>query len=146
MRVLFLGPSPSKKNTDPRIPFVGTKSLDRIFKWAEYLGLETFRLENISQSIAAKKFSSLEVARARDIARWEADKVISLGEQVCKILSWNVDHFNMPNPSSRNKKLNDKAYEKKMLDECRKYLYGEDKLANSDKPKRVRRSNKRVER
>jgi len=51
------------------------------------------------------------------------DKVISLGGFPSKALKKiGVDHFVMPHPSGLNRKLNDPAYEKQALQECKDYL------------------------
>ena len=50
-------------------------------------------------------------------------KIIALGNFSSETLTkLGIDHFKMPHPSPRNRKLNDKEFEKKMINECKSYL------------------------
>ena len=52
------------------------------------------------------------------------DKVVALGSKVSQVLSsLNIEHFKMPHPSPRNRQLNDKTFEQKMIAECKQYIY-----------------------
>src|ERR1700722_2963725 len=131
-KVLFIGPSPSKKNTDPNIAFKGTKSYTTLLKWIKQLGLKENECEffNISNRIGAKKFHGLDILNLyytlKD-AKNRKMKIITLGKQVQKTLDKNPDYFrtmffSLPHPSGLNRKLNDKTYVKKELGICKKWL------------------------
>jgi hypothetical protein len=49
--------------------------------------------------------------------------VIALGNEVSNVLRYmRVDHFTMPHPSYRNRKLNDPNYERDRINSCKRWL------------------------
>ena len=51
------------------------------------------------------------------------DKVLALGGFPSKALNKiGVEHFTLPHPSGLNRKLNDKEYERQILEKCSEYL------------------------
>lgn len=49
--------------------------------------------------------------------------IIGLGNHVSSVLEKEgIEHFKIPHPSPLNRKLNDRNYEKQVLEHCKEYL------------------------
>jgi uracil-DNA glycosylase len=111
--VLFVGDRPSTKNVDPMIPFIGTKSYDRLLDWASRLGLVNFDMINSHDSALLTIIS----------ANAHIKIVIALGNVAARRLDRaGIPHLKMPHPSGRNRKLNDKEYVEQMLWETKQRI------------------------
>jgi hypothetical protein len=116
MKLLIVGQNPSAAK--PR----KNSTLDRLQKWCDELEVDEYDFVNCIDS--AGNYKELEINRENllkvSIGR---EKVIALGNFSSMTLSkLGIKHFKMPHPSPRNRKLNDKEYEKNMLKECKNYL------------------------
>lgn len=117
MLTIFVGDEPSKLNTDHNKAFVGAKCNKRLDKWISYLGL------NEKQTLKINSKDTVDLALIKYAASDKNNNVVALGNLAAKrlkmadILFYKIDH-----PSGLNRKLNDKAYEKKMLDDCKEWL------------------------
>lgn len=129
--IIIIGDQPSKKNINPAIPFVGTKSYATLLQWIAKLDIDITEVvmgnrEHVKQYSWAVKGSGQDIVVnhpqfACDV--FEQDKVIALGSKASKHLkSLGLKHFTLPHPSGRNLKLNDKKYVDKVLKECKDYL------------------------
>lgn len=107
--IVFVGEKPSKKNKDPNVPFVGTKSYRTLLGWIADMdiNISDVKLENVSnlESINTKY------------------TYIALGDIAYQKLSkFPVKLYKLPHPSGLNRKLNDKKWLKNELKVCRKWL------------------------
>lgn len=125
--IVLVGDKPSKKNIDPKVPFVGTKSYDTLLNWISKLNIdvtdvalanmEHIKLENgLWPFLKRDKYSF-------DIDLEYGDKVVALGQNASKYLTkLNIKHFKLPHPSLRNRKLNDKKYIINELKNCKSWI------------------------
>lgn len=124
--IIFVGDKPSNKNTDPKVPFVGTKSYKTLLEWIVELQV------SVTDVVLANKEHVKTYGYIPDcyisvnnhhIDIDTMDKVIALGEAASKYLNkCGVKHYKLPHPSGRNLKLNDKKYVKDVLKDCRKWI------------------------
>jgi uracil-DNA glycosylase len=109
LKILFVGDKPSKKNTHPEIPFLGTASGKRLNRWMELVKLElnipmTFYTMNSDQGIPFK--------------REDYDVIIGLGDIASKrIKKAGITHVKFPHPSPRNRLWNDHTTESMYVDD-----------------------------
>ncbi len=131
MKILVLGQNPSRKNTDPNVPFEGTQSdvvlqswLDQIIPY-DYSPL--VEVMNCSDRVDFKP-TAQTIADLSDRIRYVVneqrfDKVIALGSIASEILDKaGIVYFPLPHPSGRNRKLNDKTYISEQLELAKRYL------------------------
>jgi len=110
MKVVFVGESPSKLNKDPDVPFVGARCYPRLMDWISYLQPDEFVFRNSHTQEELNNINSLS------LAGW---KVVALGNLAHKrLLKLGIQHFHMDHPSGLNRKLNDKNYIDKRLQQC----------------------------
>lgn len=124
--IIFVGDEPSKKNINPEIAFVGTKSYKTLLDWIYRLNVSINDViicnkEDI-KTYGEGRFYTVEVPGLyADIE--EEDKVISLGKNSCKFLNdVKLSHFSMPHPSGLNRKLNNKKWLDSKLKECKSWI------------------------
>lgn len=140
MRIAIVGSNPSKFNTDPNIPFVGTRSHSRLVRWINYIASETelsssnFFLLNISNRVSEKdvKYTNEEMKNIiYDL--YDYDMVITLGNSTKKaLIKGGVFQFNIPHPSFKNRKLNNPLVEKELLDELIRIILIHKQFINID--------------
>src|SRR5690348_1824720 len=112
--ILFVGDQPSSKNIDPNVAFIGTMSHKVLNQWIEILKVNKATLEN-SYSQPCQDKIKLHYKRG--------DIVIALGNKASSVLDeLKIEHFKLPHPSPRNRKLNNKDFIMKQLDLCTKYI------------------------
>ena len=116
-RVLIVGINPS--GSDPtRV----SQSIKRLCKWTESLGLTFFSFVNCISRPGPYRESDVDYEMLQECVKGYK-KVIALGNFPSMALSKiKVEHFMLPHPSGLNRKLNDKSYETKILEECREYI------------------------
>jgi uracil-DNA glycosylase len=125
--IFLIGDRPSKKNVDPKVPFVGTNSYKTLLQWIARLDIDITEVALANkQHVAYYVFNNSRPGvdtPAIKIEIFPEDKVIALGNEASKYLnSLNIEHFKLPHPSGRNLRLNDKKYVDKVLKECKDYL------------------------
>ena len=114
--IMFVGLAPSSKNEDPRVPFKGTKSGERLKRWINTCGVRSYALYNLFLEVLPRgPLLKEELQRAgsklRDKAQY-ADGVVALGQEASRALKLaGIGHYRMPHPSGRNRLFNNKAYE-----------------------------------
>jgi len=118
-KVLIVGLNPAEENPQ------GSKraqTIKRLEKWTTELGVEYYSFINCIDS--AGDYNQLK-ANFKQLKKCTKgyDKIIALGNYASLCLKkLNIKHFKMPHPSPRNRKLNDKQFEKDIIKECKKYL------------------------
>lgn len=116
--VIILGQCPSSKTQ----PFKNG-TFARLKTWCDTVGLYAWDFHNVipdkinSYSIADVN-SDLLITRTKN-----KKKVIALGGFVSRVCTkYMIDHFKIDHPSPRNRNLNDKDYEKAMIERLRTYV------------------------
>lgn len=132
MTVLFVGQNPTSHQAADTA-FEGTQSGKRLDAWIAYLGIKSVVLIN-----AATKTGRVTLADAdrvhvlSAILKYTPDKVIALGSYASRVLkTCSVDHFCLPHPSGRNRKLNDKMWVNAQLSLCKAWLSDVKGIASS---------------
>ena len=113
MKVLIVGDEPSKQ-TDPKVTFKGAACEKRLMQWIKDLGITEYELIN-------RTHPDFDLIRFRYRWGWNMP-IIALGNNASKALGPYYDHFKLPHPSGRNRKINNKQYLVSILNECRLYL------------------------
>lgn len=135
-KVIFVGSNPAEASPDPSIPFAGTRSGKTLQEWMQAIGVDAATMVNVSAAKTEKnrklRVSEYELERLRSELHWGIDyyshaTVIALGETAADALRrLDVSFFKLPHPSGRNRKLNDKEYVSRVLEECRQFVSGRD--------------------
>jgi uracil-DNA glycosylase len=115
---LIVGLSPSSKTK----PFKNG-TFARLQHWTQEVALPHWDFYNILSEVNCtdiKKVDSKELAERCN----DRKKIVALGGIVSKVLNKHgIQHHRVDHPSPRNRNLNSKEYEKKMLSELRNYIH-----------------------
>jgi G:T/U-mismatch repair DNA glycosylase len=115
-RVLLVGINPSGK------PFRKGCSLDKMNAWMESLGFHHYSFSNVIPYEGEYKMQDVDAKFVSSFSNGYK-KVIALGGFASRALSRSgVQHYVLPHPSPLNRKLNDREYEKRVIEECREWL------------------------
>lgn len=115
-RVLLVGINPSGK------PFRKGCSLDKMNVWMEALGFHHYSFSNVIPYEGEYKMRDVDIDFVKSFTTGYK-RVIALGGFASRALARaGVDHYTLPHPSPLNRKLNDKEYEKQVIEECREWL------------------------
>lgn len=88
----------------------------------EALGFNHYSFSNVIPYEGEYKMKDVDVDFVKSFTNGY-DKVIALGGFASRALSRaGVDHYVLPHPSPLNRKLNDREYEKRVIEECREWL------------------------
>lgn len=123
--IILVGSNPSPLNLDPKIAFEGSKSYPILKRWLRELNVTEYELINLSDKIlcSGEQLRVPDINYERLLEQTKGKIVIGLGNIVSKALKRiRVDHFKLPHPSPKNRKLNDKSFEQSILRECREWL------------------------
>lgn len=105
MHILYVGDKLSNKCRFPNLPFIGTHSLRKLEYWARYLGAIHFNVCNKDNIAAIKAHTG---------------PVVALGVAATVVLvKHGIAHYSLPHPSPKNRILNDKALERRLLNKFR---------------------------
>lgn len=116
-KILVIGMNPANK---PKIRTSPT--FKRLENWMDQIGVQYFSFCNTYDEQAEAKLSNVNFDRMSILAK-DYDKIIALGGFASASLDKiKVAHFKMPHPSPRNRLLNDKAFEKRVIKECKEYV------------------------
>lgn len=128
MRVLFIASNPSRLNIDKDVPLVGSKS-EKVFKeWAKKLQVKSFKVVNASNIVKSGRLREDEIQYDKVKKEYDAykpDKVVCLGKTASRVARklGLYGCYELPHPSPRNRKLNDKVYIERILNNCRLYIH-----------------------
>lgn len=121
MVIVFVGDKPSAKNTDPKIPFIGTASGKRLRRWITMLAAELIVKGIEVKFLTFNSHADEELENIRKHSEGNA-LIVTLGEQATKRVTrklklpvWKLGH-----PSPRNRQWND---HNKEVDEIKKLAY-----------------------
>lgn len=131
MRILFVGSNPSTKNTNPNIPFEGTRSEKVLLNWIKYLELQNYEVMNIfdettenNRPLTKREIKKSLASFKNKIKDKEYDKIIALGSSASTALKLlKITHYRLMHPSPRNRQLNDQNFVDNQLKECKVYIY-----------------------
>jgi uracil-DNA glycosylase family 4 len=131
MKVLFVGSNPSIKNTDPNVPFEGTKSQKILNIWINFLQLADYNVVNIldrvttnNRPLTKREIKNCILDFKEKIKHIEYDRIIALGNSASVALKMlKLDHYKLPHPSGRNRLLNSKDFVNQTLNNCKIYIY-----------------------
>lgn len=116
--ILIVGQNPSSAKKARK-----NDSLDRLLDWCTAWKLDKWDFMNCSDEPGDKY--TIDFDRLKDAGQ-QFDKIIALGNVASNALKKvGVDHFKMPHPSPLNRQLNDKQFEKTMIEECYNYIMGD---------------------
>lgn len=125
LAVWFVGSNPSRKNTNPNLPFWGTRSYEVLKDWMEVLGVNKHGLLNVSNEVTdgdVPEVTDYDLANVKSKLSGETI-VIALGNTASLVLNrLGIKHFKLPHPSGRNRLLNDKKYVAIQLESCKNYI------------------------
>jgi uracil-DNA glycosylase len=106
--IIFVGDAPSKKNTDPSIPFVGTQSYKRLLMWIWEMDINITDVYLCNKDKIPLHFNGKYVALGRN-----AEKVLQMFE---------LPYFYLPHPSGLNRTVNDKRLMSRLFKDCKTFL------------------------
>lgn len=117
-RLLIIGMNPSGRDLKHK----KGPTLSKLESWMDAFEIKHFSFINCFDTPGDAKASNVDYERLCTLTK-QYDKILALGAFVSKTLNTiNVAHFKMPHPSPLNRLLNDKAFEKKTLSDCKDYL------------------------
>lgn len=117
MNVLFVGDRPSKLNTYSHLAFIGTPSFRNLKKWIEKMQVFDFYMVNSFSDEDFAKILAFKILHSLDY------RYVALGENASKRLTnLGIEHFKLPHPSPKNRKLNNKRAINILLKKCTQYL------------------------
>lgn len=126
-----LNPSKSPSRKGSTIP--------KLHSWMyDSLGITSFSMSNISHDPDWDfKYKTVDKDNVVQTLQ-DYDIILALGGTVYNYLKRMgfSNMFKLPHPSPRNRLLNDKSYEKKVLNECKEYLTQAGFYENSDRESR----------
>jgi len=116
-KVLVVGINPANKS--------GSPTLKKLNAWMDNLGVKFYSFMNCigdkGNYLSKQVDYSLIEQYSMGIKYY---KILALGGFPSKVLNdLKIDHFKLPHPSPRNRKLNDRRFEQTILEECKTYLY-----------------------
>lgn len=117
--ILFIGDKPSPRMKPGAKAFEGAACEKRLKNWIDTIfepGVEVYVIN--SNDIDFLRVMINECA-------WSTGKIITLGSIASKRVHKLVPkkyYFELPHPSGRNRKINDKEFIAKKLDECKSYI------------------------
>jgi hypothetical protein len=97
-------------------------TFDRLYRWSSELDLPIFSFSNVFHSPGSVHIKSVDINMVKQLVDGY-NKILALGNLVSNVLDKiDAKHFKLPHPSPRNRLLNDKDYERRVLSACKAYL------------------------
>ena len=119
-KVLVIGHSPSSKEYCPK---KGNPTINRLNRWLDDCGVRIYSYSNACAHHAPfLKKADIDETYIHNITQ-QYNKILTLGKEVEQLFNkMGIEHYALPHPSPLNRKLNDKAYELKIINNIKKYL------------------------
>lgn len=106
----------------PTLGYKRNATFKRLEAWMDELEVKHFSFINVFGEPHVPMLSKVK-GKPLVEATTGYKNVLALGEFVSLALNrLNVEHFKLPHPSPLNRALNDKEYEKQVLEQCKDYL------------------------
>lgn len=118
--VIVVGLNPARERN------LKKNTLTRLTEWLDFLELPMVTFTNLSPDVDwdfdLKKVDASFLSQQLKTY----PKVLALGGKVSDYLAkyLHTEHFKLPHPSYRNRLLNDREFERRILIECKNYLKG----------------------
>ena len=114
--VLFIGDGPNRIDKETGLPFVDPRYASTLRMWINKIApLEAKILNSHNEALLERIKKHNELGNV----------FVALGNAASKRLKkMEIPHFKLPNPSSKNRKIDDQDYVNSELDKCRDYLKG----------------------
>jgi len=118
MKILVVGHSPS----------AGKKKVSATFKrlnaWMDACGIGIYSFTNVSADhVETLRQAQVDQNLINIVHGYSA--VLSLGGEVARLLEkLNVAYYPLPHPSPRNRKFNDKSFERRVISDLQRHLNG----------------------
>lgn len=132
MKVLFVGCNPTSRNTDPAVPFEGTRSGVTLKGWIKEIGVSNYTtvnaismVSNTASSVRAEDKKRGADVLARIVKNNDYTHIITLGKvahEVIKLAGLQNNTLNLPHPSGLNRALNNKKEISRKLKACKEWL------------------------
>jgi len=122
-KVLIVGMNPS--NTLEKVKVRKNSTFDRLNKWMDRLGVCHYSFINVINDRNIKLNHKNVDDKFLLSATKDYNHIIALGGFASdSLVRAKINHFRLPHPSPLNRLLNDKHFEKAILNQCSKYLKG----------------------
>lgn len=121
-KILIIGHSPSSKEYCPR---KGNPSINRLNRWLDACDVRIYSYSNACAHHAPSlKKGNIDKTYLQNIAK-NYNKILVLGKEVEQLFTkMRIEHFALPHPSPLNRKLNDKNFEKSVINGLHSYING----------------------
>jgi uracil-DNA glycosylase len=125
--ILLVGSNPSRLNSDPKVPFKGSKSESTLNSWLKRLKIDSYEVVNVSDVVLngrPLKVSEWNLKRLRAYCN-KASKIIVLGRTAQKAVErvTSKKFAYLAHPSPLNRQINDKEVVDNLLKMCYKYIW-----------------------
>jgi uracil-DNA glycosylase len=111
--VIFIGDRPSPRMKKNAEPFEGAACEKRLKEWIRFL---------IESSLYYKVINQCDwTYHDFHVLLLQQHKIVALGNNASKALG-DIPHFKLPHPSGLNRQINNKAFVKKQLKLCKKWI------------------------
>ena len=121
-KILVIGLNPSNRPTHGN-RHVKNSTFDRLHRWMDEIEVEHFSFMNVNDRRGRTTMKDVDFETISEVS-YTYTRIVCLGGFVSRVLErMGIQHFRMPHPSPLNRQLNDKDYERKMIDECRRYVW-----------------------
>ena len=115
----MIGMNPPTKQTLKGKPNATFRKLE---SWMTECGVKYFSFVNTFDDPSNATVSKVDYQRLYQLTQ-DYDKIVALGGFVSSALNKiNISHFKLPHPSPRNRLLNDKSYERSIVNQCKEYI------------------------
>jgi len=120
-KVLVIGHSPGKTPINKRKN--GSPTLNRLNRWLDACDVDLYSFSNIyAHHKELLKITDIDETYVYKITK-NYNKIITLGSFVSQYFTKRgIKHLAAPHPSPRNRKFNDKSYERMVISQIKEYL------------------------
>ncbi len=112
-KAIFVGDKPSKLNSDPNIPFIGSRCYPRLLSWIHFL------LQPGDEYMLLNR-TDIDFQLWTYLASRTGTPIIALGQVASKAIRY--PHLTLPHPSGLNRQNNDYSYIKSQLEAVKRHL------------------------